>query len=317
MKGVAMKDSKVILIGDGAVGSSFAYSSSLLGVGRELGIIDINEERVEGDVLDLTDALSFTYPKKVYKADYSDCKDAEVVVITAGIPQKPGETRLQLVDKNLAIFKDMIGKVVDSGFDGIFVIASNPVDVTTYATMKFSGFPAHKVIGSGTTLDTSRFQKQIGNLLDVDYRSVNAYIMGEHGDTEFPVWSNANVGGLSIEEWKSTHPNVTQEALDKAFDQTVNAAYEIINRKGATFYGIGTALTAIVRAILNDENAVYLTSSYLDGQYGLSDIHIGVPTVIGKTGVKHIIEVPLSDEEKEKLEHSAKTLKDIINNSQL
>lgn len=312
-----MKDSKVILIGDGAVGSSFAYSSSLLGVGRELGIIDINEERVEGDVLDLTDALSFTYPKKVYKADYSDCKDAEVVVITAGIPQKPGETRLQLVDKNLAIFKDMIGKVVDSGFDGIFVIASNPVDVTTYATMKFSGFPAHKVIGSGTTLDTSRFQKQIGNLLDVDYRSVNAYIMGEHGDTEFPVWSNANVGGLSIEEWKSTHPNVTQEALDKAFDQTVNAAYEIINRKGATFYGIGTALTAIVRAILNDENAVYLTSSYLDGQYGLSDIHIGVPTVIGKTGVKHLIEVPLSDEEKEKLEHSAKTLKDIINNSQL
>lgn len=312
-----MKDSKVILIGDGAVGSSFAYSASLLGVGRELGIIDINEERVEGDVLDLTDALSFTYPKKVYKADYSDCKDAEVVVITAGIPQKPGETRLQLVDKNLAIFKDMIGKVVDSGFDGIFVIASNPVDVTTYATMKFSGFPAHKVIGSGTTLDTSRFQKQIGNLLDVDYRSVNAYIMGEHGDTEFPVWSNANVGGLSIEEWKSTHPNVTQEALDKAFDQTVNAAYEIINRKGATFYGIGTALTAIVRAILNDENAVYLTSSYLDGQYGLSDIHIGVPTVIGKTGVKHIIEVPLSDEEKEKLEHSAKTLKDIINNSQL
>ena len=312
-----MKDSKVILIGDGAVGSSFAYSSSLLGVGRELGIIDINEERVEGDVLDLTDALSFTYPKKVYKADYSDCKDAEVVVITAGIPQKPGETRLQLVDKNLAIFKDMIGKVVDSGFDGIFVIASNPVDVTTYATMKFSGFPAHKVIGSGTTLDTSRFQKQIGNLLDVDYRSVNAYIMGEHGDTEFPVWSNANVGGLSIEEWKSTHPNVTQEALDKAFDQTVNAAYEIINRKGATFYGIGTALTSIVRAILNDENAVYLTSSYLDGHYGQNDIYVGVPTVIGKTGAKQIIEVPLSDEEKEKLDHSVKTLKDIINNSQL
>ncbi|MDU5535283.1 MAG: L-lactate dehydrogenase, partial [Anaerococcus sp.] len=232
-----MKDSKVILIGDGAVGSSFAYSSSLLGVGRELGIIDINEERVEGDVLDLTDALSFTYPKKVYKAEYADCKDAEVVVITAGIPQKPGETRLQLVDKNLVIFKDMIGKVVASGFDGIFVVASNPVDVTTYATMKYSGFPANKVIGSGTTLDTSRFKKQIGDLLDVDYRSVHAYIMGEHGDTEFPVWSNANVGGLSIEEWKSTHPNISQESLDAAFDKTVNAAYEIINKKGATFYG--------------------------------------------------------------------------------
>ena len=312
-----MKDSKIILIGDGAVGSSFAYSSSLLGVGRELGIIDINEQRVEGDVLDLTDALSFTYPKKVYKADYSDCSDAEVVVITAGIPQKPGETRLQLVDKNLAIFKDMIGKVVDSGFDGIFLIASNPVDITTYATLKFSGFPAHKVIGSGTTLDTSRFKKRLGELLGVDYRSVNAYIMGEHGDTEFPVWSNANVGGLNIEEWRKTHPEVTEEALDKAFDQTVNAAYEIINRKGATFYGIGTALTAIVRAIINDEDAVFLTSSYLYGQFGQEDIYVGVPTVIGKTGAKHIIEVPLSDEEKEKLDHSVKTLKEIISNSQL
>ena len=312
-----MKDSKVILIGDGAVGSSFAYSSSLLGVGRELGIIDINEERVEGDVLDLTDALSFTYPKKVYKAEYADCKDAEVVVITAGIPQKPGETRLQLVDKNLVIFKDMIGKVVASGFDGIFVVASNPVDVTTYATMKYSGFPANKVIGSGTTLDTSRFKKQIGDLLDVDYRSVHAYIMGEHGDTEFPVWSNANVGGLSIEEWKSTHPNISQESLDAAFDKTVNAAYEIINKKGATFYGIGTALSSIVRAILNDENTVFLTSSYLNGEFGLKDIHIGVPTVIGKSGVAHIIEVPLSDKEQEQLEYSARTLREIIDNSNL
>lgn len=312
-----MKDSKVILIGDGAVGSSFAYSSSLLGVGRELGIIDINEERVEGDVLDLTDALSFTYPKKVYKAEYADCKDAEVVVITAGIPQKPGETRLQLVDKNLVIFKDMIGKVVASGFDGIFVVASNPVDITTYATMKYSGFPANKVIGSGTTLDTSRFKKQIGDLLDVDYRSVHAYIMGEHGDTEFPVWSNANVGGLSIEEWKSTHPNISQESLDAAFDKTVNAAYEIINKKGATFYGIGTALSSIVRAILNDENTVFLTSSYLNGEFGLKDIHIGVPTVIGKSGVAHIIEVPLSDKEQEQLEHSARTLREIIDNSNL
>lgn len=312
-----MKDSKVILIGDGAVGSSFAYSSSLLGIGRELGIIDINEERVEGDVLDLTDALSFTYPKKVYKAEYADCKDAEVVVITAGIPQKPGETRLQLVDKNLVIFKDMIGKVVASGFDGIFVVASNPVDITTYATMKYSGFPANKVIGSGTTLDTSRFKKQIGDLLDVDYRSVHAYIMGEHGDTEFPVWSNANVGGLSIEEWKSTHPNISQESLDAAFDKTVNAAYEIINKKGATFYGIGTALSSIVRAILNDENTVFLTSSYLNGEFGLKDIHIGVPTVIGKSGVAHIIEVPLSDKEQEQLEHSARTLREIIDNSNL
>lgn len=312
-----MKDSKIILIGTGAVGSSFAYASTILGVGRELGIIDINENKVEGEVMDLSDAISFTRPKKIYKADYSDCKDAEVVVITAGAPQKPGETRLDLVEKNLAIFKDMIKKVVDSGFNGIFLVASNPVDILTYTTWKYSGFPASKVIGSGTTLDSSRFKKEIANLIGIDPRSVEAFIMGEHGDTEFPVWSHTNIGGLPIYEWVANQSELDEKALLDTFEKSKNAAYEIIEKKGATFYGIGMALTALVRAIISDENSVYSTSSYLKGEYGLNDIYLGVPTIIGKDGAKWVIEVPLTDIEKENLDKSAKTLGDIINKSDL
>ncbi|WP_073997563.1 L-lactate dehydrogenase [Anaerococcus urinomassiliensis] len=312
-----MKDSKIILIGTGAVGSSFAYASTLLGVGRELGIIDINENKVEGEVMDLTDAISFTKPKNIYKADYSDCKDAEVVVITAGAAQKEGETRLDLVEKNLAIFKDMIGKVVASGFDGIFLVASNPVDILTYATWKYSGFPASKVIGTGTTLDSSRFKKEIAGLIGIDPRSVDAFILGEHGDTEFPVWSHTNIGGLPIYEWVKNQSELDEKALLGTFEKSKNAAYEIIKKKGATFYGIGMALTALVRAIIDDENSVYSTSSYLNGEYGLNDIYIGVPTIIGKDGAKWVIEVPLIDIEKENMDKSAKTLKDIIEESKL
>lgn len=312
-----MKDSKIILIGTGAVGSSFAYASTLLGVGRELGIIDINEDKVEGEVMDLTDAISFTKPKNIYKADYSDCKDAEVVVITAGAAQKEGETRLDLVEKNLAIFKDMIGKVVASGFDGIFLVASNPVDILTYATWKYSGFPASKVIGTGTTLDSSRFKKEIAGLIGIDPRSVDAFIMGEHGDTEFPVWSHTNIGGLPIYEWVKNQSELDEKALLDTFEKSKNAAYEIIKKKGATFYGIGMALTALVRAIIDDENSVYSTSSYLKGEYGLDDIYLGVPTIIGKDGAKWVIEVPLTDIEKENMDKSAQTLKDIIDKSQI
>ena len=312
-----MKDSKVILVGDGAVGSSFAYASTILGIGRELGIIDINEKKAEGDAMDLSDVLSFTNPKQIYKADYSDCKDAEVVVITAGIPQKSGESRLDLIEKNLKIFKDMIGQIVDSGFDGIFLVASNPVDILTYATWKYSNFPANKVIGTGTTLDSSRFKKEIANLIGIDPRSVEAFIMGEHGDSEFAVWSHTNVGGMPLYEWVKTHSDTDEKELLDTFDKVKNAAYEIIDKKGATFYGIGMALTRIVEAIINDQNSVFSTSSYLDGEYGLKDIYIGVPSVIGKDGVKWVLEVPLTDIEDERMKESAKTLKEIIKKSNI
>lgn len=306
-----MKDNKVILVGDGAVGSSFAYACTILGIGRELGIIDINEDKAEGDSMDLSDALSFSNPKDIYKATYDDCKDAKVVVITAGSPQKSGETRLDLVDKNLKIFKDMIGKIVDSGFDGIFLVASNPVDILTYATWKYSGFPSNKVIGSGTTLDSSRFKKQIANLAGVDPRSVNAYIMGEHGDTEFPVWSHTNIGGLPLYEWVKNN-ETDENALLETFDKVKNAAYEIIEKKGATFYGIAMALAMLTKAILNDENSIYPVSSYLDGEYGLKDIFIGAPAIINKDGIKWVIEVPLTDTENERMQNSARLLNEVI-----
>src|SRR5699024_23609 len=227
-------------------------------------------------------------------------------------PQKPGETRLDLVDKNLKIFKDMITKIKDSGFEGIYVVASNPVDILTYATWKYSGAPAEKVIGSGTSLDTSRFKKEIASLIGIDPRSVDAFILGEHGDTEFPVWSHTNVGGLTIYEWVAKHSDIDEMALLKTFEKVKNAAYEIINKKGATFYGIGVALARIVEAIINDENSVYSTSSYLDGEYGEKNIFIGVPSVIGKDGVKWVIDVPLTDTEKERMEESVDTLRAVM-----
>lgn len=310
-----MKDNKIILVGDGAVGSSFAYAMTILGVGRELGIIDLNEKKAEGDAMDLSDALSFTSPKYIYKADYSDCKDARLVVITAGSPQKPGETRLDLVDKNLKIFKDMIGKIVASGFDGVFLVASNPVDILTYATWKYSGFPASRVIGSGTALDSSRFKKEIANLVGVDPRSVNAYILGEHGDSEFPVRSHTNIGGLPLYEWVKTYTEDDETDLLATFDKVKGAAYEIIEKKGATFYGIGMALAKLSEAIINDENSIYPVSSYMDGEYGLHDLFISSPSIINKDGIKWVIEVPLTDTENERMQASAKVLKDIIDRS--
>lgn len=310
-----MNEHKIILVGDGAVGSSYAYALTLQGIGRELGIIDINKDKTIGDALDLSDSLALTAPKKIYSATYEDCHDAKLVVITAGLAQKPGETRLDLIDKNLKIFQSMIEQIVASGFHGIFLIATNPVDILTYATWKFSGFPYNRVIGSGTTLDTARFRKEISQLLSVDARSVHAYIMGEHGDTEFPVWSHANIGGLPIYEWVSSHSEIDQELLAESFTKVRNAAYEIINKKGATFYGIATNLARITRAILNDENSIFSVSSYMNGEYGLDDVFIGAPAVINKDGVKWVIEIPLTELEQNQMLHSANTLKQVIKDS--
>lgn len=303
-----MKKNKIILVGDGAVGSSYAYACTLLGIGREFGIIDINKEKTVGDAMDISDALAFTSPKKIFSAEYEDCSDADIVAITAGLAQKPGETRLDLVDKNLKILKEIVEKIVASGFKGIFLVASNPVDIMTYATLKFSGFDPKRVIGTGTVLDSSRFRKEIAELTGVAPKSVHAYIMGEHGDSEFPVWSHANIGGLPISEWVKNN-QVDEEVLLHSFDKVRNAAYEIIKRKGATFYGIATAMAHITKAILNDENSIYSVSAYLQGQYGHEDLYIGTPAIINAQGIKSVIEIPLTDTEKERMDQSAKTLK--------
>ncbi|OJG11098.1 L-lactate dehydrogenase 1 [Enterococcus asini] len=303
---------KVILIGDGAVGSSYAFALVTQNIAQEVGIIDINTKKTEGDALDLTDALAWTSPKRIYAANYDDCHDADLVVITAGAPQKPGETRLDLVHKNLKINREVVNSVVASGFDGIFLVAANPVDILTYSTWKFSGFPKERVLGSGTSLDSARFRQKIAEMVGVDARNVHAYILGEHGDSEFPVWSHANVGGLQIYEWVKSNPDVDEEAMVNLFFSVRDAAYTIIDKKGATFYGIAVALARITRAILNDENAIFPVSAYLDDQYGQSDIYIGAPAVVNAKGVKTVIEIPLSDSEQDRMNASAKELKAVL-----
>lgn len=316
MNSQSMKDhQKVIIVGDGAVGSSYAFALVTQNIAQEIGIIDIDHKKTEGDALDLSHALAFTSPKKIYSADYPDCHDADIVVITAGAAQKPGETRIDLVHKNLKIFKSIVDQIVASGFDGIFLVASNPVDILTYATWKFSGFPKHRVIGSGTSLDSARFRQAIAELIGVDARNVHGYILGEHGDTEFPVWSHANVAGLQIYEWVKDHPDIDEEALVNIFFQVRDIAYTIIEKKGATFYGIAVALARITKAILNDEESVLPLSVYLDGEYGQSDIYIGAPAVVNRQGIKNVIEIPLSDSEKDKMELSASTLKQVLNDA--
>lgn len=303
---------KIIVVGNGAVGSSYTFALVTQNIAQEIGIIDIDKDKAEGDAIDLSHALAFTSPKKIYAANYSDCHDADVVVITAGAAQKPGETRLDLVNKNLKIFKSIVEEIVASGFDGIFLIATNPVDILTYATWKFSGFPKHKVIGSGTSLDSARFRQSIAELVGVDARNVHGYILGEHGDTEFPVWSHANVAGLQIYEWVKDHPETDEEELVNLFFNVRDAAYTIIEKKGATFYGIAVALARITKAILNDENAVLPLSVYLNGHYGLEDIFIGAPAIVNRRGIQNVIEIPLTDAEKEKYHYSAEKLKEVM-----
>ncbi|WP_269073867.1 L-lactate dehydrogenase [Agrilactobacillus fermenti] len=316
MASTTQKDhQKVILVGDGAVGSSYAYALVLQGIAQEIGIVDIFKDKTKGDAIDLSNALPFTQPKEIYSAEYSDAKDADVVVITAGAPQKPGETRLDLVNKNLKILKSIVDPIVESGFDGIFLVAANPVDILTYATWKLSGFPKNRVVGSGTSLDTARFRQSIAELVDVDARSVHAYIMGEHGDTEFPVWSHANVAGIKISEYVKKHPEIDESKLVDMFENVRDAAYKIIDLKGATFYGIATALARITRAILDDENAVLPLSVYMDGQYGLNDIYIGSPAVINRNGISEILEIPLSDHEQESMKSSANQLKKVLDDA--
>ena len=304
---------KVVLVGDGAVGSSYAFAMAQQGIAEEFAIVDIIKERTEGDAMDLEDATAFTAPKNIYSADYDTCKDADLVVITAGAPQKPGETRLQLVDKNLKIIKSVVEPIVKSGFDGIFLVAANPVDILTYAVQKLSGFPKNKVVGSGTSLDSARLRVALGKKLHVDPRDVIANIMGEHGDSEFAAYSSATVGGKPLLD-AAKDEGISEDELLKIEDDVRNKAYEIINRKGATFYGVATALMRISKAILRDENSVLPIGAPMNGEYGLNDLYIGTPAVVNASGVAKVIEVPLNDREKKAMADSAKQLEEVAKN---
>ncbi|MDR0847392.1 MAG: L-lactate dehydrogenase [Lactobacillales bacterium] len=306
-----MDHEKVILVGDGAVGSSYAFALVNQNIAQELGIIDVAYEKTQGDAMDLSHALAYTSPKKIYAAQYSDCADADLVVITAGAAQKPGETRLDLVNKNMRIIKSVVDEIMKSGFNGLFLVASNPVDIMTDAVQKFSGLPKHRVIGSGTSLDTARLRQAIGQLIQVDARNVHGYIMGEHGDSEFATYSSMNIGGLPICDWADNCFNIDEDVLHATFVGVRDAAYEIINKKGATFYGIAVALARITKAILDDENAILPLSVYLTGEYGQHDIYIGAPAVINRQGIRGVVQIKLDEREAEAMAKSAAELREV------
>ncbi|WP_044894793.1 L-lactate dehydrogenase [Bacillus alveayuensis] len=307
---------RVVVVGTGFVGSSYAFALLNQGVTEELVLIDLNKEKSEGDAMDLNHGLPFApAPTKIWFGDYRDCKDADIVVLTAGANQKPGETRLDLVDKNVKIFKSIVNEVMKSGFDGIFLVATNPVDILTYATWKFSGLPKERVIGSGTILDTARFRYVLGEYFQVDTRNVHAYIIGEHGDTELPVWSHADIGGRSILEIVEENEEYSLDDLERLFINVRDAAYHIIQRKGATYYGIAMGLVRLTKAILQNENSILTVSAYLDGEYGQNDIYIGVPAVVNRNGIREVLELKLNEEEKEKFAHSVKVLKEVMNHT--
>ena len=299
---------KVVIVGCGNVGMSYAYAllNQKTSV-NELVLIDLNKERIEGEVMDLNHCLAFAPSKIDIKVgDYSDCRGAKMIVIAAGANQNPGETRMDLINKNSKIFKSIVDSAMENGFDGIFVVATNPVDVMTYLTFKYSGLDSSKVMGSGTTLDTARLRYMVGEKIDVNPKCVHAYVIGEHGDSEFVLWNSATIGLQPLKDF------ISASDMKLIEDDVRNAAYEIINRKGATYYGIGMCLVKITNAILNNENSIVTVSSYDK----TNDVFVGGPTVLNKDGVKQRIYVELDEEETNKLQNSIDIIKDAINKVQ-
>ena len=304
---------KISIIGSGFVGSTTAFALMLGGLASEIVMVDINKDKAEGEAMDLSHGVSFVKPVEIIAGDYIDTKDSDIVIITAGVTQKLGETRLDLIGKNLAIFKSIIPEVVKYNPNSILLVVSNPVDILTYITYKLSGFPKERVIGSGTVLDTSRLRYMLGENFDIDIRNIHTYIMGEHGDSEIATWSLTNIAGMSMDQYCKTLCCDCGEATRiKIHEAVKNAGYDVIKRKGATYYAVSLAIKRIVEGILRDENSILTVSTLLSGEYGLQDIYLGIPSVIGISGVKKILEVPLNIEELNTLKASADTLKKLL-----
>lgn len=307
--------SKVVIIGTGMVGMSYAYSLFNQGTVKELVLIDIDKERAEGEAMDLNHGLSYAPRKmKIYAGGYGDCTDADIVVITAGVSQKEGETRIDLLNRNAAIMKIVVGQIMKNDFGGILLVASNPVDILTYVAWKTSGLPSSRVIGSGTSLDTARLRFEIAKKVNISVKNIHAYILGEHGDSEFVCWSQAYVGAKPLVDMIESLEGIDFKDLEEIHDSVKNAAYEIIKRKKATYYGIGMTLVSITSSILNDENRILPISVYNDGIYDIEkDVYIGLPAVLNAEGVNHVLKLKLNDKEQEQLKHSANLLKEVLN----
>lgn len=309
---------RVAVVGVGNVGATFAYALLLSGLASEIVLIDANRAKAEGEAMDLNHTVPFTHPTRIWAGDYPDCAGASVTVLAAGASQKPGETRLDLIKKNAAIWRAIIPEVVKYNPTGILLIATNPVDVLTYAAWKLSGLPAQRVIGSGTVLDTSRFRYLLSQHFGVDARSIHAYIIGEHGDSEVPVWSLANIAGMRLPEFcQAQNLPYDPRAMEEIFVQTRDAAYRIIESKGATYYAVAAGLMRITQAILRNQSTVLSASSLINDYYGIGDVCFSLPTVIDRGGVENVLRLELNPEEVEKLRHSAEVLKATISNLQL
>lgn len=304
---------RVAIVGAGRVGSTFAYALLLSGLASEIVLVDENRAKAEGEAMDLNHSLPFSHATRIWAGDYGDCADAAVTVIAGGAAQRPGETRLDLVKKNAAIFGQIVPAVSRPDTDGLLLIATNPVDALTYVSWKLSGLPASRVIGSGTILDTARFRYGLGRHCGVDPHSVHAHIIGEHGDSEVPVWSLANIAGIRLLDFCAVqglpHDNDT---LDGIFRETRDAAYRIIERKGATYYAVATGLLRIVEAILRDQNTVLSVSSLVEDYYGIGDVCLSLPTVVNRHGVERVLRLELSPEEVAGLRRSGRVLRETI-----
>ncbi|MCR4786349.1 MAG: L-lactate dehydrogenase [Lachnospiraceae bacterium] len=309
---MSFKDSKVVIIGAGNVGSTTAYTIINQGLCEEVVLIDVNKEKAEGEALDMKHSVYFMNRNiKVKAGEYSDCEDADVVIITASAPMpKDSNDRLKMLEPSLKIIGSIVDSVQGSGFDGIYVVVSNPVDIMTYYTWKRSGLPRERVIGSGTTLDSARLCCELAELYDLDAKSVEAYVMGEHGDSEIVSWNSATIGGKQVEDVMSDNADRTGMATkDGLRAQTVQAGWEIFNRKGNTCYGIAASTSAIVKSILFNENRIYPVTVDLSGQYGIDGVFLSVPAIIGKNGIKEVVEIKLNKDELKSLQDSAGVLK--------
>lgn len=304
---------KIALVGTGMVGMSYAYALLGQGIGNELVLIDIDKKRAEGEAMDLNHGLAFAPSSmKIYAGEYEDCADADIVVISAGVAQRPGESRTDLLNRNAEVFRSIVGPIVRSGFDGIFLIATNPVDIMTRIVRHLSGFPAGRVLGSGTTLDSARLRYLIGEHFGVDPRNVHGYVIGEHGDSEFVPWSQLLIATKNISAvCRDLDRGCSMEELREIEEQVRSSAQVIIEAKKATYYGIGMALVRITKAIFDDENSVLTVSTRLDGTYGVSNVYAGVPAIVGRTGVKEILSLELTEEELARFTESCGKLDDL------
>lgn len=310
---------KVVLIGTGLVGMSYAYALLNQNVCDELVLIDIDKKRAQGEAMDLNHGLAFSGSNmKIYAGEYTDCQNADIVAICAGVAQKPGESRIELLKRNAHVFDSIIAPVTQSGFDGIFLIATNPVDIMSYITCRLSNFPHNRVLGTGTALDTARLRYLLGEYFSIDPRNIHAYVMGEHGDSEFVPWSQAMIATkpvLSLCEDKDGR--YCQEEMEKIGIQVRDAAQKIIEAKRATYYGIGMAMVRITRAILGNESSVLTVSAMMEGQYGQDNVYAGAPCIVNRQGVSQIIELDLNQKELAKFEESCQMLKSLYHDLEL